>query len=829
MVSIEFISRLCQKSGHQEAGGGQIVWATAVLIPFLLVLAPGARAANFSCSWTDAGDNWTTTADWSNCNGTFPDNGSGNTYDATISTGSPTLTSAISIGNVTVDSGGTWYLAGTGAAATLSGNLTNSGSVGVDYFGGDGGASLSVGGTLTNSNYVQIGNTGLSANTTLSADAVANTGTIDLYGNGTNQAALKVSGAAGFGTAGVISGQVNLAGDSLVQFGSGALTSIASGGQLSLNGANAQVQISGNSANNNALTGLSSNAGYFYLHNGASLTTTTGLDNSNNLLLDYFGGDGGSSLTVGGTLTNSDYVQIGNTGLSANTTLSADAVANTGTIDLYGNGTNQAALKVSGAAGFGTAGVISGQVNLAGDSLVQFGSGGLTSIASGGQLSLNGANAQVQISGDSANNNALTGLSSNAGYVLLAQRGVVDDDDRARQFERSAARLFWRRRRVEPLGRRHPDQQRLCADRQHRAQRQHDARAPTRCANTGTIDLYGNGTNQAALKVSGAAGFGTAGVISGQVNLAGDSLVQFGSGGLTSIASGGQLSLNGANAQVQISGDTANNNALTGLSSNAGTFYLRNGASLTTTTGLNNSDDLLLDYFGGDGGASLAVGGTLTNSNLVQIGNTGLSANTTLSAAAVDNTGTIDLYGNGTNQAALKVSGAAGFGTAGVISGQVNLQGNTLVQFGSGGLTSIASGGQLSLDGRQRAGADLGRHRQQQRLDRALVERRDVLPAQRRVPDDDDRAQQLGRSAARLFWRRRRGEPFGRRHPDQQQLCADRQYRAQRQHDLERRGGHEYRDHRPLRQRRQPGGARRQRADDQFEHRQYQRLVERQL
>ena len=184
---------------------------------------------------------------------------------------------------------------------------------------------------------------------------------------------------------------------------------------MSLNGANAQVQISGDSANNNALTGLSSNAGYFYLRNGASLTTTTGLDNSNNLLLDYFGGDGGASLAVGGTLTNSNYVQIGNTGLSANTTLSADAVANTGTIDLYGNGTNQAALKVSGAAGFGTAGVISGQVNLAGDSLVQFGSGGLTSIASGGQLSLNGANAQVQISGDSANNNALTGLSSNAG------------------------------------------------------------------------------------------------------------------------------------------------------------------------------------------------------------------------------------------------------------------------------------------------------------------------------------------------------------------------------------------------------------------------------
>ena len=153
-----------------------------------------------------------------------------------------------------------------------------------------------------------------------------------------------------------------------------------------------------------------------------------------------------------------------------------------------------------------------------------------------------------------------------------------------------------------------------------------------RSTNTGTIDLYGNGTNQAALKVSGAAGFGTAGVISGQVNCRATPWCSLARARSSSIASGGQLALDGANAQVQISGDTANNNALTGLSSNAGTFYLRNGASLTTTTGLNNSDDLLLDYFGGDGGASLSVGGTLTNSNLVQIGNTGLSANTTLSA-----------------------------------------------------------------------------------------------------------------------------------------------------------------------------------------------------
>jgi hypothetical protein len=50
---------------------------------------PAARAANFTCTWTDAGHNWTTASDWSGCNGTDPNNGAGNTYDAVISTGDP--------------------------------------------------------------------------------------------------------------------------------------------------------------------------------------------------------------------------------------------------------------------------------------------------------------------------------------------------------------------------------------------------------------------------------------------------------------------------------------------------------------------------------------------------------------------------------------------------------------------------------------------------------------------------------------------------------------------------------------------------------------------
>ena len=69
----------------------------AAFLPFsiaifaLCALAPAANAVNFTCSWNDATANWTVAADWSNCNGTFPNNGGGNTYDVTISDGNPTL------------------------------------------------------------------------------------------------------------------------------------------------------------------------------------------------------------------------------------------------------------------------------------------------------------------------------------------------------------------------------------------------------------------------------------------------------------------------------------------------------------------------------------------------------------------------------------------------------------------------------------------------------------------------------------------------------------------------------------------------------------------
>src|SRR5205807_1139409 len=117
----------------------------------------------------------TTVADWSTCNGTFPNNGSGNTFDATIAQGNPTLTTTITIGSVTISSPGIWSITGAGAA-TLTGALTNAGVLNVDILNQDGGGKLTIGGTLANTGNVQIGpnNSSLSAATTLTVGGLTN-------------------------------------------------------------------------------------------------------------------------------------------------------------------------------------------------------------------------------------------------------------------------------------------------------------------------------------------------------------------------------------------------------------------------------------------------------------------------------------------------------------------------------------------------------------------------------------------------------------------------------------------------------------------------------
>ena len=145
----------------------------------------------------------------------------------------------------------------------------------------------------------------------------------------------------------------------------------------------------GSLTSNSALTGLKTIDGSLYLYNGATVTTSGALSNSGSISLDNDGANGGSSLTVAGALTNDGYIQIGpdNNSLSSATTVSATSIFNFvgttyGTIDIFGNDSAclpapiPAALDLSGKAGFGKAGTVEGNVNVAYDGQIVFGSNG---------------------------------------------------------------------------------------------------------------------------------------------------------------------------------------------------------------------------------------------------------------------------------------------------------------------------------------------------------------------------------------------------------------------------------------------------------------------
>ena len=245
--------------------------------------------------------------------------------------------------------------------------------------------------TLTNSGTLRIGNATLSAPDEVTAASLDNTGSIYLHGSSANQALLDVTaGSAGFGTAGVLSGYVRLAGDSAIEFASGEITSLAAGAHLGLDGSDAFIEDSSAPGSNSALTGLASiGAGaLFALHDGAAVSTTGALANDGQVYLDPNAGDGGSSLTLAGALTNSRELVIGNATLSASDEVTAASLDNTGKIQLTGSSADQALLDVTGSAGFGTAGVLSGNVRLAGDSAIEFASGQITSLAAGAHWTL---------------------------------------------------------------------------------------------------------------------------------------------------------------------------------------------------------------------------------------------------------------------------------------------------------------------------------------------------------------------------------------------------------------------------------------------------------
>jgi hypothetical protein len=302
---------------------------------------------------------------------------------------------------------------------------------------------LTIGGNLSNSstngNGVDVGNVNISTASTLTVNGSgglsnAAGSTINIEGSASAQATLNVANAAaGFGTTGTETGTVFLQNEALLEFESGQITTI--NGELWLDGAKSFVADAGALNSNSALTGLSSISGLFFLENGSSVAPTGNVSVTGAGAAEVdgpnIGGPGGSSLTIGGNLTNSSTngngVDVGNVNITTASTLTVNGtggLSNTGQINIEGSVSAQATLNVTNAAaGFGTTGTETGTVFLQNEALLEFASGEITTI--NGTLWLDGANSRVADAGSTNTNSALTGLTNVAGNFWLENGATV--------------------------------------------------------------------------------------------------------------------------------------------------------------------------------------------------------------------------------------------------------------------------------------------------------------------------------------------------------------------------------------------------------------------
>jgi hypothetical protein len=379
--------------------------AVVCLVGFGWMVSPVRAQTTVNANWTDQGGDWTGASSWScNC---VPNNNSATEFNVAIPEGSVLLGSNSIPKSVTINTLSTGTSEGvaflhieSGATLSVTGSLyvASTGVLGIDDEGENpGGSALHVGGNLVdNSRYddsLQIG-FGYGQMTTLPstvtvAGTFSGTASLSMSGGGVAgaQALLNVGGAA----PSTLAAHFFLEGDTggaAVEYGSGGITQIGDGSvaALVLYGPNAYMELSSAPGSNSALAGLktiASNA-YLWLNAGASVTTTGPLTNTGDVALNL--------TNFGGAVSP---VTVLNVGGAAPSTLVGD-------YELYGS-TNGAALEYAG--------------------------GGITQIGdrstSGGQLTITGPNAYVELSSATGSNSALTPLKT------IASNGQLNLDDGA--------------------------------------------------------------------------------------------------------------------------------------------------------------------------------------------------------------------------------------------------------------------------------------------------------------------------------------------------------------------------------------------------------------
>ncbi len=279
-------------------------------------------------NWLGGSGNWNTPGDWS---AGIPGSSSVVTIGNT-SSGSVTVTQAgaATAASVSILNGNTLNIAA-GNTLTVGGATTV--SSGADLLvgnGSTGGSILNSGGSLTNGGTMEIGNFYMTSASTVNVTGTyTGTGGTLLVDGGNAAGAnglLKISGAA----PGTVTGNYELesnVGSAAVEWGSGGITQIGDGvsnaGYVLEQGAEAYLE-TGATNSNSALKGLATIAsnGELQMQDGAAATTTGALTvaSGGQLRVDD-GGTGGSSLILGGSLTNSGYAQVGNYYMTSPSTL----------------------------------------------------------------------------------------------------------------------------------------------------------------------------------------------------------------------------------------------------------------------------------------------------------------------------------------------------------------------------------------------------------------------------------------------------------------------------------------------------------------------------
>ena len=582
-----------------------------------------------------------------------------------------------------------------GAAVALTGSLTVTGSINLDTqtdYGDNfaGGSDLAIAGTLQNGGTISIGGSFffgsfLSATSTLSAAQLNNTGTINLTGNQntgtTQQAVLNIAAAAPT----TWTGKIVLSGQSLLEYGSGQITTVAQGAEIDIATPEGYVADAGATSTNSALTGLTSDVGDLELQYGAVVALSSGLNVTGSLELDTANNyadtaTGGSLLTIAGTLTNTGNVTIGSSflgaaQLSSSSTLMAAGLASTGTITLTGGpaaGTSeQAILNIAAAA----PAVWMGTLSMGGQAVLEYGSGSITSVALGAQIYLATNTGFIEDAGAQSSNSALSGLTNVAGDFELQYgpavsvsgdltiTGSVELDTQTNYGDTPSGGSS-----LAVAGALNINGGYLSIGGAFFGDNSLTSNATVTAAtlnSTGTITLTGNNntgnTSQAQLIVANAA----PGTWTSTLVMTGASLVEFGSGQITNIAQNAEIDISSANGYIADAGALTSNSALTELANNAGDFELQYGAAVALAAGLINTGSLNIDDHGrtfdaAPGGSSLTVAGVLTNSGTVTLGGNGIPTATTLSAAGLTNQsgGSLTATGSSTADAILALSGA---------------------------------------------------------------------------------------------------------------------------------------------------------------------------